>query len=215
MTARLVMQSPERVRPESVTGVVLAGGEATRMGGSDKGLLPVLGRPMVEYVLGAIRPQVASVLISANRNLGAYGRYGVPVVADEQIGFQGPLAGVAAALKAARTAFLVTVPCDSPFVPGDLVRRLGRALESADAELCVAHAGGRIQPVFALLRTGLLGPLLEYLERGERKVDRWFSERRMTTTDFSDAPDAFLNVNTPDDLRDIEKRLKEPAHATR
>lgn len=196
------------VRPESVTGVVLAGGAARRMGGSDKGLIRLANRPMIEYVLDALRPQVADLLINANRNLDQYRRYGVRVVADELTGFQGPLAGMAAAMQAAGTEFLVTAPCDSPFVPEDLVRRLGSALASGGADLSVAHAGDRIQPVFTLLRTRLLPSLLEYLERGERKIDLWFSGQRMVTADFSDAPDAFLNINTPDEVRELEARMQ-------
>lgn len=209
------MGPPDGISPESVTGVVLAGGAARRMGGSDKGLVPLAGRPMIEYVLDALRPQVGSLLINANRNPDQYGRYGVPVLADQLSGFQGPLAGMAAAMQSARTEFIVTAPCDSPFVPADLVRRLGRSLTAGGADVSVAHADGRLQPVFTLLRTALLGSLLEYLDRGERKIDLWFSGQRTTTADFSDAPEAFLNINTPDDVRRIEARLQVPARAAR
>lgn len=207
------MELRDGVRPESVTGVVLAGGAARRMGGSDKGLIRLAGRPMIEYVLEALRPQVGGILINANRNPELYGQYGVPVVADEREGFQGPLAGMAAAMQSARTEFIVTAPCDSPFVPGDLVRRLGRSLAADGADISVAHADGRLQPVFTLLRVALLGSLVEYLDRGERKIDRWFSGHRTATTDFSDVPEAFLNINTPEDVREIEARIREPARA--
>jgi molybdopterin-guanine dinucleotide biosynthesis protein A len=207
------MELRDGVRPESVTGVVLAGGAARRMGGSDKGLIRLAGRPMIEYVLEALRPQVGGILINANRNPELYGQYGVPVVADERAGFQGPLAGMAAAMQSARTEFIVTAPCDSPFVPGDLVRRLGRSLVTDGADISVAHADGRLQPVFTLLRVALLGSLVEYLDRGERKIDRWFSGHRTATTDFSDVPEAFLNINTPEDVREIEARIREPARA--
>jgi molybdenum cofactor guanylyltransferase len=209
------MGQPDGIRPESVTGVVLAGGAARRMGGSDKGLVRLAGRPMIEYVLDALRPQVGSLLINANRNPDQYGRYGVPVIADERAGFQGPLAGMAAAMQSARTEFMVTAPCDSPFVPADLVRRLAAALETGGADISVAYAEGRLQPVFSLLRTALLGSLVEYLDSGDRKIDLWFSLQRTVTADFSDLPEAFLNINTPDDVREIEARMREPARAFR
>jgi molybdenum cofactor guanylyltransferase len=207
------MERSDGIRPETVTGVVLAGGAARRMGGSDKGLIRLAGRPMIEYVLDALRPQVGSILINANRNPDQYARYGVAVIADERTGFQGPLAGMAAAMQSAQTEFIVTAPCDSPFVPADLVRRLGRSLAAGHADICAAHADGRLQPVFTLLRVALLGSLIEYLDRGERKIDLWFSGERTVTADFSDVPEAFLNINTPDDVREIEAKMREPARA--
>ncbi|HEY7841020.1 MAG TPA: molybdenum cofactor guanylyltransferase MobA [Gammaproteobacteria bacterium] len=207
------MERSDGIRPETVTGVVLAGGAARRMGGSDKGLIRLAGRPMIEYVLDALRPQVGSILINANRNPDQYARYGIAVIADERTGFQGPLAGMAAAMQSARTEFIVTAPCDSPFVPADLVRRLGRSLAADRADIGVAHADGRLQPVFTLLRVSLLGSLIEYLDRGERKIDLWFSGERTATADFSDVPEAFLNINTPDDVREIEAKMREPARA--
>jgi len=209
------MNNPGGSGPDSITGVVLAGGAAERMGGGDKGLLPLAGKPLIEHVLDVLKPQVACMLISANRNPAQYERYGLPVIADERIGFQGPLAGIAAAMRAARTPLLLAVPCDSPFLPGDLARRLGAALDTGSADISVASVSGRLQPVFALLRTRLLDSLLEYLERGERKVERWFSEQQAATADFSDVPDAFLNINTPEDLREMETRMRQPARATR
>lgn len=203
------------IRPDSVSGVVLAGGAARRMGGNDKGLIRLAGKPMVEYVLAALRPQVDAVLINANRNLEHYRSYGVPVITDERSGFEGPLAGVASAMRAARTAFLVTAPCDSPFVPADLVRRLARTLHDSGADIATAHDGTRMQPVFSLLRTRLLDALLDYLERGERKIDLWFAEQRTQTADFSDVPESFLNINTPEDVSLIEGRMRDPARAAR
>jgi molybdopterin-guanine dinucleotide biosynthesis protein A len=209
------MAAASGIRTEAVTGVVLAGGQARRMGGTDKGLYRLADRPMVEYVLDALRPQVGTLLINANRNFEQYGRYGVPVVADDWTGFQGPLAGIAAALRAAPAGLIATAPCDSPFVPADLVRRLAAAMSERGADISVAHSGDRLQPVFSLLRTGLLDSLLDFLQRGERKIDRWFAEQRTVTADFSDVPAAFLNINTPEDAREIESRLREPAHDAR
>ena len=190
-----------------ITGVILAGGEARRMGGHDKGLVEVAGRPMIEYVLESLRLQVSTVLINANRNTGFYSRYGVPVVTDALAGFNGPLAGMASGMRAAHTPMIVTVPCDSPFVPDDLVQRLATAKEQVHAEIAVAHNGERMQPVFALLDTALLNSLEDYLGRGERKIDRWFAEQQTTPVDFSDRPETFINVNTPEEVIRVEAML--------
>lgn len=196
-----------------VSGVILAGGEARRMGGSDKGLVPVAGRPMVEHVLERLRPQVDAVLINANRNHDFYSRYGLPVIADALGGFQGPLAGMASAMGVVTTPWLVTVPCDSPFVPPRLVARLREAQLAADAEIAVAHDGARMQPVFSLLRTDLKVSLAAFLARGERKIDRWFAQHKTAIADFSDQPDTFMNVNTPGELERVEARFRENGRA--
>lgn len=192
-----------------MTGLVLAGGRATRMGGEDKGLLEVAGRPMIAYVIDALRPQVARIIVNANRNTERYARFGVPVLGDHLAGFQGPLAGMASGMAAADTEFVLTVPCDSPLVPGDLTGRLVDALEASGALIAVAHDGRRQQPVFALLRTELLSDLKEYLASGERKIDRWFRLHRIVEADFSDRTQAFLNVNTPADRAVLEDILGE------
>lgn len=192
----------------SVTGVILAGGRAQRMGGRDKGLLPVAGKPMIARVIARLKPQVASLVINANRSQEAYAAYGHPVVPDLLEGYCGPLAGMASAMRAAPTAYILSVPCDSPFVPVDLLQRLGRALEEDAAEIAVAHNGARMQPVFALVACGLLPSLLGFLEAGERKIDRWYATRRTAVADFSDQPEAFLNLNTPEDIEAVEARLR-------
>jgi len=194
---------------QRMTGLVLAGGRATRMGGEDKGLLEVAGRPMIAYVIDALRPQVARILVNANRNTERYARFGVPVLGDRLAGFQGPLAGMASGMAAADTEFVLTVPCDSPLVPDDLAGRLIDALEASGALIAVAHDGRRQQPVFALLRTELLSDLKEYLASGERKIDRWFRLHRIVEADFSDRTQAFLNVNTPADRAVLENILGE------
>lgn len=198
-----------------IAGVILAGGASRRMGGNDKGLVPVAGRPMVEHVLERLRPQVDLVLINANRNHDIYSRYGVPVLADTLGGFQGPLAGMASAMGVVTTPWLVTVPCDSPFVPPGLVARLRESLLAAGAEIAVAHDGERMQPVFSLLRTDLKDSLEAFLVRGERKIDRWFAQHKTAIADFSDQPGTFLNVNTPGELEWVEARLREQEHAGR
>lgn len=193
----------------AVTGVVLAGGRARRMGGEDKGLVVLDGRRMVEYVLDALRPQVAAVLVNANRNQEAYARLtGCRVLADSMEGFAGPLAGMASALAVIDTEYLVTAPCDAPLVTGDLAPRLHAALVARHAEIAVAHDGERLQPVFALLRRGVLAGMLDYLRAGERKIDRWYATRLMATADFSDATDMFHNINTPQEHADLEARLR-------
>ena len=190
------------------TGVILAGGQARRMGGQDKGLIELAGSPMVQYVLDAIIPQVGHVIINANRNQGIYAHYGCPVIADEFEGFCGPLAGMASSLRAIDTPLMVTVPCDSPFVPKDLVQRLYLQLLQDDAEISVAHNGERMQPVFTLMKTILLDSILVFLGKNERKIDKWFEQHKLAITDFSDEPDTFININSQDDLSAVESRLK-------
>jgi molybdenum cofactor guanylyltransferase len=177
------------------------------MGGEDKGLVPLAGRPMVEHVLDRLRPQVGAVLVNANRNLERYAAYGHPVVADALDGYLGPLAGVASALPRVTTEFLVTVPCDSPLVPADLVSRLLQACVASSAEVAVATDGRRQQPVFLLLRRSVAGSLTAYLASGGRKVDTWFAGLRLAEADFSDSPDTFVNVNDPDERQRLEDRL--------
>lgn len=193
--------------PASVTGLVLAGGRGSRMGGLDKGLTELAGRPMVAHVIDRLRPQVAHVIVNANRHQETYGGFGFPVVADASDGYPGPLAGFAAGLAAASTPWLVTVPCDCPLLPPDLVPRLTAAQTDSDAEIVSAHDGGRLQPVFTLLRRDLLASLESFMAEGERKIDRWFARHHAATADFSDQPEAFENVNRPADRERIETRL--------
>lgn len=181
---------------ERVTAGILAGGRATRMGGIDKGLVELRGRPMIEYVLDAVRGQTAHVLINANRNFEIYARYGARVVPDSQTGFLGPLAGIASMMAVADTEWLLTSPCDSPQVPADLGPRLWQAVAREGADIGVAHSGERLEPVFALLRCSLRASLEAYLASGERKIDRWYKQQRMATADFSDCPQMFVNVNS-------------------
>lgn len=183
----------------TITGVVLAGGQGRRMGGRDKGLLPFRGRPLVDWVIAGLRPQVATILITANRSRDAYEAFGYPVIADELADFQGPLAGFASAMEAARTPWILTVPCDGPFVAPDLVERLCAAVAGDRAELAVATDGVRLQPVYALLPVALAGSLRTFLDSGERKVDRWYAHHRVALADLSDRPGCFANINSPAD----------------
>jgi molybdenum cofactor guanylyltransferase len=194
---------------EDVTGVVLAGGRGSRMGGDDKGLIILHGRAMVEHVLARLRPQVGALLISANRNQDRYAALGCPVVPDLLADYQGPLAGMAAALQAATTPYVVTVPCDSPLMAADVVERLAAALIKEDADISVAHDGSRTHPVFLMLKRSLLPSLLDFLNAGERKIDRWFVRHRVATADFRDCPESFINVNDPEEHRAVEAQLGE------
>jgi len=192
---------------DSITGLVLAGGQGRRMGGEDKGLVMLAGQPMVAHVLAVLRPQVGPMLVNANRNHARYAAFGHPVITDEMDGYQGPLAGVLAGLRHCSTEFLVTAPCDAPLVAPDLVARLHAALDAAGAELAVASDGERLQPVFLLLRASLASSLEAYLAGGGRKIDGWFGQLRVAEADFSDASDTFVNVNDPGERQRVEARL--------
>jgi len=190
-----------------VTGLVLAGGLARRMGGEDKGLVRLAGRQMIEYVLAVLRPQVGTVLINANRNLESYRAYGDEVVPDTLSGYMGPLAGALAGLTHAATEFLLTVPCDAPLLSPRLASRMRRAAMAIDADAVVATDGQRQQPVFLLLRARVRPGLEAYLAGGGRKIDAWFERLRLAEVDFSDCPDTFVNVNDPEERRRVEERL--------
>lgn len=181
---------------QEITAVILAGGLATRLGGVDKGLQPLAGKALVAHVLGRIRPQVARVLINCNRNADLYADFGCPLVPDRIAGFPGPLAGLHAALQACETPLLLTVPCDSPFLPDNLATGLYAALGAGDAAIA---SSGRREPVFAMYRCGLLPRLEEFLNAGERKVGQWQSELQCGVADFSGQPEAFRNFNAADD----------------
>ncbi|MCB1956691.1 MAG: molybdenum cofactor guanylyltransferase [Rhodocyclaceae bacterium] len=189
-----------------VTGVVLAGGLGRRMGGVDKGLTELDGRPMVEWVVERLQPQVERLLINANQNADRYGRLGHPVVADQVQGFAGPLAGLHTGLLAAATELVVTAPCDSPFLPDDLVERLRAALEAHGAQLAVARTFDQPHPVFSLVRRDVCEHLAAFLAAGGRKIDRWYGELQTVEVDFSDQAEAFRNINTPEELAQNARR---------
>ena len=186
---------------ESVTGVILAGGRAIRMGGEDKGLVLLRDRPMIQWGLDRLSPQVSTILISANRNIAQYAVFGHPIVADTAADFRGPLAGISAALAQADTPWLVSVPCDSPLIPLDLVGRLHDQVVRGGARVGAAHDGQRLQPVFTLVHRDLLADLVSYLQGGERKIDRWLERHAFRSVDFSNREEMFLNVNTPVELQ--------------
>jgi molybdopterin-guanine dinucleotide biosynthesis protein A len=183
-----------------VTGLVLAGGMGRRMGGVDKGLVLLDGRPMVAHVIERLTRQVGAIVINANQNVERYAALGYPVVSDSIGGFAGPLAGLHAGLLAAQTPYVATAPCDSPFLPLDLVSRLAAGLEDAQAQLAVAHTFAQAHPVFALVSREVLPHLSAFLDGGGRKIDAWYATLRVAPVQFDDAADAFRNINTPDEL---------------
>ncbi|MGI9298527.1 MAG: molybdenum cofactor guanylyltransferase MobA [Gammaproteobacteria bacterium] len=184
--------------PDDITGVLLAGGRARRMGGEDKGLLPLAGLPLAARTLARLSPQVGAVVINANRNAARYAEFG-RVVADEIGGFCGPLAGIHAGMRAAAGGWALSAPCDSPFLPADLAQTLARAAQNARADIAVAVAGERIQPAFLLVRAALADDLAAFLADGGRKIDLWYPRHSHIFADFSDAG-AFANINTPEEL---------------
>ena len=188
------------IADRDVTGIVLAGGRGRRMGGVDKGLVLLDGEPMIARVLARLAPQVGDVLINCNQNLDRYRAFGHPVVADDVGGYAGPLAGLHAGMSRAASPLVVTVPCDSPFLPLDLVARLRHGLDAADAQLAVAHTFEQPHPVFALARRDVLAHLASFLEAGGRKIDAWYATLTVAEVAFDDEADAFRNINTADEL---------------
>jgi molybdenum cofactor guanylyltransferase len=195
-------------RPSPIVGVILAGGRARRFGGIDKGLVEVAGRPMVEWIVDALRPQVDVLLINANRNEERYHATGLRVIGDVLPDFQGPLAGLAAAMaQAPRSGAILTVPCDSPLPPPMLAARLAAAL-APDAELAVAHDGERLQLVHALVPVALGDSLAAFLTEGGRKVETWYARHRVAVVNFGDCRGHFLNLNCLEDLTSVEGLLQ-------
>ncbi len=196
----------------SITGLLLAGGRGSRMGGHDKGLQPFQGLPLALHTLHRLQPQVDQILISANRNLAAYESLGAPVLQDAVPDFAGPLAGFLAGLNHCETEFLVTVPCDTPRFPLDLVDRLMGALQEEDADIAMPSAREedgslRPQPVFCLMRADLVESLGRFVMGGGRKIDAWTAQHRCVVLPFNspeDDPQAFFNANTLAELRRLE-----------
>ena len=185
-----------------ITGIVLAGGQGRRMGGVDKGLVDLEGKALAERVIARLAPQVGTVIVNANQNAGRYAAFGYPVVPDAVGGFAGPLAGLHAGMTQAHSAYVATAPCDSPFLPDDLVARLAAALVDADAQLAVAKTFDQPHPVFALVRRDTLAHLTDFLAAGGRKIDLWYASLRHVEVPFDDEADAFRNINTREELRD-------------
>jgi molybdopterin-guanine dinucleotide biosynthesis protein A len=192
---------------QQVTGLILAGGRGTRMGTVDKGLQMFRGMPMAMHVMMRLSPQVGTLMINANQNLAPYEAFGVPVWPDQFQGFAGPLAGVQTGLSHCETEYMVTAPCDSPFLPEDLVPRLAATFEDEQADLAVAVTGEgeskQAHPVFCLMKTSLHSHLTDYLHSGGRKIDAWYASLKVAEVNFPDE-DAFRNINTLEELKRFE-----------
>ncbi|MDH5785277.1 MAG: molybdenum cofactor guanylyltransferase [Chromatiales bacterium] len=192
----------------SITTVILAGGAARRMGGDDKGLITLDGRAMIAHVIERIAPQSGNILINCNRSRQDYQTFGYPVIEDTLSGGVGPLAGVLSALESCDSDYVLSVPCDTPLLPLDLVERMLQAMEYNDAMACTVSDGDRLHPVVLLVKREVTAGLRNYLEQGGRKVHDWFYSNPHCSADFSDQPDAFVNINTPEQLSRIERELK-------
>ena len=193
---------------KDITGLILAGGRGSRMGGVDKGLQNHDGVPLAMHALLRLAPQVGEIMINANRNLGAYESMGVPVWPDTLSDYAGPLAGFLTGLERCETPYLVTVPCDSPLFPADLVARLAQALVERDAEVAMAatveDGALQVQPVFCLMKSEVLESLVKFTQSGQRKIDKWTASLRCVEVAFDDAQ-AFINANTADELKALQQ----------
>ena len=195
---------------QQITAMILAGGRGSRMGGRDKGLVKLGDRLMIEHVIATLSPQAGALIINANRNLADYQALGYPVVSDELDDFQGPLAGILAALNTIHNPYLLCAPCDAPGLPADLGQRLSAALLDQHGELAVVHDGKNLQPAFALIPVALRHSLQEYLLRGERKLRSWCRAHRLALADYSDRSQAFANINDAAELKRFENKQNQP-----
>lgn len=198
-----------------IDAVILAGGMARRMGGNDKGLVELDGQFMIKHTIDRIKPQVKTILINANRNQKIYSEFGFNVVSDQHSGYLGPLAGMITALSHTQADYLLVVPCDCPLLPNDLVSKMLAQLTAEGAELAVASDGQREQPVVMLLTPSLRASMKAFLEAGERKIDCWYAKHNYVVTDFSDQPNAFINVNTPEQKQQLNQVIMTKKHESR
>ena len=194
------------ITTDSITGILLAGGLARRMGGGDKGLLPLGDSTLAARTLAILAAQCRTVCINANRSAVEYEKLGFPVVRDIISDFAGPLAGIHAGMESAETEWVLAAPCDSPFMPGDLAARMAATALEFGADIVTASAGGRAHPVFMLARRVLRADLVKFLAEGGRKIEDWRARHCFAEREFPDAS-AFANINTPEELRAAEKRI--------
>ncbi len=197
--------SAESDNIETITVVILAGGSGRRMGGRDKGLLPLRGRALIEHVLERLLSQCDTILININRHQEDYARFGYPLIEDTLPGGLGPLAGLLSALEYSQSDYVLSVPCDTPQLPQDLVTRMLESLKINKADVCTVDDGDRLHPVILLVRRSVAENLRSYLESGHRKVHDWYYSNRHCSVDFSDQPQAFMNINTPEQLSQQEQ----------
>ncbi|QEI09332.1 molybdenum cofactor guanylyltransferase [Pigmentiphaga aceris] len=196
-----------------IAGLILAGGQGSRMGGVDKGLQDLHGRPLVAHVHERLAAQVATVLISANRHHDQYRAWSSQVLPDNIADYPGPLAGIEAALTALASQapalpWLATVPCDAPCLPANLIERLATAAANQQCHVAIAHHGDRVHPVFALIHIDSLPALRAYIATGRRRADGWYADLPHAYADFSDGKDAFINVNTHEELAALSSAQK-------
>jgi len=192
----------------SISAIILAGGKATRMGGLDKGQVLFQLKPLITHVISRLIPQVDEIIINANRKIAAYQALGCQVLQDEIADFAGPLAGIQLGLKYASSEYVLTAPCDSPLLPLDLASRLQAALVARDADIAIVTSDGNTHPVFCLCKKSVLPALNDYLNHGGRKVREWQQSLNHVYVDFSDHAEAFTNLNTLQDLTDLEAKLQ-------
>ncbi|WP_028771975.1 molybdenum cofactor guanylyltransferase MobA [Shewanella waksmanii] len=192
---------------QQVDAVILAGGKARRMGGDDKGLVLLNDQPMIKHAIDRVLPQVKEILINANRNQSEYAKFDFPVISDEDSGYLGPLAGMITAMAHTQAKYLMVVPCDCPLLPTDLVERMVSALEKQGADLAVASDGKREQPVVMLLKPELRDSMKAFLDAGERKIDFWYAKHQYVVCEFADQPNAFVNVNTPEQKQQLAEAI--------
>lgn len=190
-----------------ISAIILAGGRATRMNGVDKGLVLLQQKPLIAHVIARLTPQVNEILINTNREIALYKTFCLPVLQDEHADFIGPLAGFSLGLKYSKHDYVLTVPCDSPLLPLDLAPRLMARLLAQDADIAVAASDDNVHPVFSLCKKSLLPSLTDYIAQGERRVSSWQKSQRYIEVDFSDCNEAFVNLNTLEDLAALESRL--------
>ncbi|HIL03093.1 MAG TPA: molybdenum cofactor guanylyltransferase [Candidatus Thioglobus autotrophicus] len=186
----------------NITAVILSGGRSSRMQGEDKGLILLNDKPLIGYVADVVNSKVVRLLISANRNIDAYQKYG-EVISDELSDFQGPLAGIVKAMSVVSTPYLLVLPCDSPLVNEIVIDRLIQCMTDKDMDICVADDGTHIHPTFALIKTSLKDNLLDFLDSGERKLGLWIEQNDFQKVDLSDQPKVFINLNNPQDFDKI------------
>ena len=190
-----------------ISSIILSGGRATRMRGVDKGLILLQNKPLIQHVIARLRPQVNETFINANREIAQYEAFGFKVFQDENQGFAGPLAGILLGLKYAKHDFVLSVPCDSPLLPLDLALRLYNGMLGSHADIAIASSDGNAHPVFCLMKKSVLPSLVDFLDAGERKVSAWQKSQAYCEVDFSDCNNAFVNLNTLEELRELELKL--------
>jgi len=190
---------------QNITAVILAGGQGSRLGGLDKGLIKLNNKALVQHLIQRIQPQVSHIMISANRNIKNYEKFGLPVFKDNISDFAGPLAGILKALQESQTEWVLSVPADSPFIPADLASRLSE--NRKDHKIVIPDDGKYLQPTFSLIHKSLSSSLEDFLLQGERKARVWMQQQKHTIVDFSDQADAFININTPAELQQAEQHL--------